>query len=537
MPGYQDSPKGKLLTQSCMSRNLRAWLARIRKIHPSTRNLTTQLSAGMLEVPSVTRQRELNKWGLHGCGRWRTTKTESVEPMSLHDFVRAVGKSWLAIVILACAGASIGYVYSSSMPEKFRSNSSVMVTTGLGSTAQELVQGSTYIEKLVASYALLARSEIVLDPVIEELGLDTTVPRLAGSITASSTLNTVIIDISAVAGDPTAAQELAEAVTKNLATAVEDVSPRDAEGESTVRLTLIESASTPAFRFEPNTRLWALLGGLVGIGSGVIFALLRRYFADVLGSPSDLADVTDVPLLGEIPEARRGQPIPQTVLINPSSVESEAFSALSANLNFVAIDGGLRSLVVTSGSPEEGKSTTALTLAISMAESSRRVLLIDADLRNPSIATMTGLDGEVGLTSVLVQEVTLDGAAQLWGVPGLSVLTSGSSAPNPAQLLRSDTLGKLIATASSHYDMVIVDSAPILSVTDAVWLGHMTDGVIILARRGRTKVRSFTRTLTALADAKVPVIGVVLSRVARKSRAAYGNDYLVSTRRRTQARQ
>ena len=450
--------------------------------------------------------------------------------MTLHDFFRALLKNWIVIVALVLVGGVGAYAYATTLPEKYRSSSSVMVTTGLGSTAQELVQGSTYIEKLVASYALLARSEIVLEPVINELDLDTTVAKLAGSVSATSTLNTVIIDISAVAGDPTSAQQLTASVTRNLAKAVADVSPHDGSGQSSVTLTTIESASMPNARFEPNTRVWGAVGAFLGLAAGVLFALLRRYFADVITSPGDLALISDLPIVGEIPESRRGRSIATTIIEHPLSVEAEAFGALSANLNFVRVDGSLRSLVVTSGSPGEGKSTAALSLALILAAPSKKVLLIDADMRSPSLAAMTGLDGSVGLTSVLVKDVNFDDAIQSWGTDGLFVLASGPSAPNPAQLLRSDALKSLIVQATTEFDMVVIDSAPMLSVTDAVWLGHSTDGVLVVARRGKTKVRSFGRTLLALADAKVPVIGVVLSRMPRRTRAAYGDAYLASTR-------
>lgn len=442
--------------------------------------------------------------------------------MTLVDFLKTLRHSLVLIVSLAVLGAIVGFAVSSTNPPKYRSSSSVLVTTGLGNTASDLVQGSTFIEKLVASYALLARSEIVLKPVIAELGLDTTVGDLAGSVSANSTINTVVIDIGGDAASPEAAQELVASVTRHLTSAVREVSPEDADGNPTVRVTTIESASLPSAPFEPNKRLWAVIGGILGLALGVGIAILRRLFADTVTSANDVAALTEVPVVGEIPEARKARNPVAALLNDPVSVDSEAFRGLAANLNFIAVDGGLRSIVVTSGSASESKTTTAVSLALTMAENGARVLLIDGDLRSPSVAPVTGLDGTVGLTSILIGENSLEESVQAWGYEGLDVLTSGMRAPNPAQLLRSTAMATLVQSSREQYDMVIIDSAPILSVTDPIWLGHMVDGVLLTTVARRTRVRYLQRALLALADANVAVVGVVLSRTSRRTRAAYG---------------
>lgn len=435
----------------------------------------------------------------------------------------------MIILVLGLVGGIIGFTFASMSPPKFRSSSSVIVTAGVGSTASELVQGSTFIEKLVANYALLARSEIVLQPVIEDLELDTTVNSLAGSVTATSTLNTVIIDVSGVGATPSAAKELAASVTENLIRAVREISPKDSADRPTVRMTTIEFANLPGAPFEPNKRLAALSGVLLGLAIGIVYAVLRRTFAETVTSAAELSGISEVLVLGEVPDARRQNSTVAALLTDPLSIDAEALRALSANLSFIGVDGGLRSLVVSSGSMGEGKTTTAVALALTLAEIDSRVLLIDADLRHPSVADTAGIDGSVGLTSVLIGSASLADAVVEWGLPGLSVLPSGPHAPNPAQLLRSDAMAGLVAAAHRDYDVVVIDSAPVLAVTDALWLGHMVDGVLLVAAHRRTHVRSLQRTLLALADANVVVLGVVLSRVPRRSRAAYGVD--ASTRK------
>lgn len=445
--------------------------------------------------------------------------------MSLLDFAKTLRRYWILIVGLTLIGAVLGYTISSLNPERYRSTSSVLVTAAAGNTASELVQGSTYIEKLVASYALLAKSQLVLDPVIDELHLDVSARQLAGSVDATSTLNTVVIDISGSAASPEGARDLVDAVTTHLVNAVRDISPRDGDGEPTVKMTTIESASLPSAPFEPNKRLWAVIGGLGGFVLGLAFALARRLFADTVTTDHDITKIADVPVIGEIPEARRGTNPVQAVLTDPMSTNAEAVRALAANLSFIGVDGGLRTLVVTSGSASESKSTTAAALALTLAENGARVLLIDADLRSPSIADLTGLDGAVGLTTTLIGERTLEESVQNWGYPGLDVLTSGVRAPNPVQLLRSNAMERLVRRAASSYDAVIVDSAPVLHVTDAVWLGHMGDGVLVTCYSGKTRVSALERTFDTLTDANVAVVGMILTRTPRRWRRAYGDAH------------
>lgn len=442
--------------------------------------------------------------------------------MTIGDYARAILRSWLVIVILALVGATGGYAVAKLTPETFRSTGALLVTSDRGDSTTELVQGSAYVQNLVATYVLLARSEVVLQPVIDELDLDTTPRALASTITASSPLDSVVIEISATSRSPRLAEKITEAVMNSLSTVVsEDVAPQ-ADGESTVRLTVIQNSDEPKFPFAPSTRNYVLLGGLGGLALGIAYSVLRAFAWQTVRSRTDIARLTAMPVLGEVVETRRGVKLPAAVLKDRLGIEAESVRAIAANLNFLKVDGGLKSLVVTSAASGEAKSSLVIALGIMIAESSRNVLLIDADLRSPSLAEYTQLDGGVGLTNVLIGEASLAEAVQDWGADGLSVLTSGANAPNPSQLITSQRMTDLLEEARAEFDFVIIDCAPLLAVTDATWLGNQTDGALLAVLYDKTRTHNLEKVVNAASVGGLNLLGAVLTRVPRRGVSRYG---------------
>lgn len=441
--------------------------------------------------------------------------------MSIIEYSYALRKRWVAILALTILGAGGGFLAAQLTPDLYRSTGSVLIASDRGDSTSELTQGSTFVQTTIPSYVVLATSDMVLEPVITKLGLDTTSRQLAALVGASTPLGTSIIDISVTHGDPERARQIATGVIDSLSTAIPQVSPHSAEGRPSVTARTIQPASLPRFPIAPNTRLDVALGAIAGLVVGVLYALGRRLFGDHISGPRDVAQLSDVPVLGQIIESKRNATLAQLVLDDPRSPEAESVRALAANLNFLRVDGGLRSLVITSSDQGEGKSTIALALALIVAESGKRVLLIDADLRRPSIAQSTGLEGDIGLTGVLLGEIELAQAAEQWGVPGLSVLTSGPIPPNPSQLISSEAMKHLIDASEREYDLVILDTGPVLSVSDAIWLSHASGGALMVARWGKTSRHHFSRSLTDLERADSKVLGIVLTRKPRRGTLRY----------------
>jgi capsular exopolysaccharide synthesis family protein len=440
--------------------------------------------------------------------------------MTLMDYLSTLRRYWIMIVVVTVLGGIGGYLYAENATVVYKSSTSVLVTSELGGSGSELLQGSTYVENLVSSYVVLATSEKVLQPVIDDLGLDTTSQSLAKRVTATSPVNTVLIDISVEGSDRAENADIADAVARSLSDAVADVSPK-VDGKPAIRLTTMQAATVPTVPVEPKKKLIIALGAFLGLLLSAGFALARRALGSAITTPADVARVTDVPVVGEIVETKRGTTLPGAVLKNSLGIEAESLRGLTANLSFLGVGSGVRSLVITSAASGESKSSVAAATALVLAEASHKVLLIDADLRAPAIHRLTNLDNSFGLSTVLIGEDGLDVAAQSWGQEGLDVLTSGPLAPNPGSLLSSEPMRSLIAQAEEAYDFVIIDSAPLLSVADAVWLGHMATGVLVVTRYRKTTTRSLHRALETLASSSTTVSGIIIGRIRRSTRTKY----------------
>lgn len=197
-------------------------------------------------------------------------------------------------------------------------------------------------------------------------------------------------------------------------------------------------------------------------------------------------------------------------LTNPRSPVSEAYRTLRTNLSFYSLDNPLRSLVVTSAAPDEGKSTTIANLAVTMAQSGRKTILVDCDLRRPSLHTLFNLQNNAGFTNMMLDE-NAAAPLQKTEVDNLWLLTSGPKPPNPADLLGSRQMDRIIATLQEQADIVLFDAPPVVAVTDAVVLGAKVDGVLLVVSAGKTRRDHAEKAKQTLEKANVRIIGVTLT--------------------------
>jgi len=203
---------------------------------------------------------------------------------------------------------------------------------------------------------------------------------------------------------------------------------------------------------------------------------------------------------------------------DPKGVQAEAFRVLRTNLQFMGLDVPLRSLLVTSAVPGEGKTTVASNLAVSFAQAELNVCLVDADLRKPRLHELFGVENWRGLTTALVKNDGLEADLQPSGVEGLTLLTSGPIPPNPAELLAAGRMQALLRDLEAQFDVVVIDSSPVLAVTDAVALSPRVSGLLLVVRAGRVGGHQVRRALSALAAVKANLLGVVLDAVKNDAR-------------------
>jgi len=291
------------------------------------------------------------------------------------------------------------------------------------------------------------------------------------------------------------------------------------------RVLVEERASVPEDPVIPKTARNVAVGLALGVLMGIGLALLRDSLDNTVKDEEKLEEITRSGLVGSIPFDKERREEPAIPFDRDNSAIAEAFRRLRTNLQFLAVDDPPRVLVVTSSLPGEGKSTTAINIALALAEAENNVVIVDGDMRRPKLAEYLDLIGSVGLSTVLAGRASLREVLQKTRYPGLTALTSGAIPPNPSELLGSMAAKKVLSELQGQFDYVIVDSSPLLAVTDAAILATSSDGVLMMARFGRTKREQLQQAIKSLHDVGAASLGSVFTMVPARRNASYSYSY------------
>jgi succinoglycan biosynthesis transport protein ExoP len=458
--------------------------------------------------------------------------------MELHDYLVILRKRWMSVALITALALGAAVTATALATPMYKAKSQVFVSVRTsGGTTSDLAQGSSFTQKQVKSYTDLVTSPRVLIPVIDHLDLATTPEQLGASITSMSPPDTVLINIVAEDADPQVASNVANATAASLAVQVTELEkPTDAE-ISPVSIATVRNANPPSSPSSPNLEINLALGLMIGLLVGLGLAVLREVLDTKIRSEVDVNRVTDTSVIATIGYDVNAPDEPLIVQTSPQSHRSEAFRRLRTNLQFLDIADRPQSIVVTSSLPGEGKSTTTVNLAISLADAGSRVILVDADLRRPSVAEYMGLEGEVGLTTVLIGRATVEDVVQPWGNGNLHVLASGQIPPNPSELLGSRSMANLLDQLAQDYDVVLIDTPPLLPVTDAAILAKLTGGALVVVGSEKLHRQQLAEAMGSLETVGARVLGVVLNRLARTQSDSYAYYDYSSTRSDADVRQ
>ncbi|WP_280838772.1 polysaccharide biosynthesis tyrosine autokinase [Micromonospora sp. A200] len=445
--------------------------------------------------------------------------------MDITQYLRALRAHWFLVVLMTALGGAAAGVYSWVQTPMYQADVQLFVSiSSTDAGAADLNQGGTFAQQRVKSYVDIVDSPTVTNAVLQSLQLPYTADELAEKITAASPPNTVLLNISVTDPSPQMARDIADAVASQVSKFIVDLETPTGATTSPVKAAITKSASLPTAPVSPRTNLNLALGLLVGLASGAGLAVLRHTLDKTIHGRREAALVAGAAVVGEIGDDPKTK-VRGLIVDDPTGLRAEEFRRLRTNIRFLSIDGRIGSLVVTGSVPGEGKSTVAANMAIALAQSGERVVLIDGDLRKSRVATLFGLPGGVGLTSVLVGDVPIEAAMHHWRreLP-LYVVTSGPTPPNPSELLGTRRLADLVAGLVASGMTVIFDAPPLLPVTDAAVLARATDGALVVTRVGSTKADELATSIEALRDVDARILGVVANRVKRKNKDGYYAD-------------
>lgn len=298
-----------------------------------------------------------------------------------------------------------------------------------------------------------------------------------------------------------------------------------AGGVTTNNISIVDRADG-GYKFKPSLRRNLSIGLLLGTILGVLLALVFEYLDDTIKSPEDVERVLGLSVIGVVPKLKPPM-TPSRAIEDPRSAFAEAYRSVRTALQFATDAGVPRCLLITSATPSEGKSTTALTLARNFAQLGKRVLLIDADLRNPSLHRELGLDNGAGLSNILAGANKPNDVLQATGTAQLMFIASGPLPPNPAELLVGSKLLSLLTVAMEKFDQVIVDGPPIMGLADAAILGNVCVGTVLVVEAGETRIAIARNALKRLLSARARVVGALLTKyTSAHSASGYGyGDY------------
>jgi capsular exopolysaccharide synthesis family protein len=299
---------------------------------------------------------------------------------------------------------------------------------------------------------------------------------------------------------------------------------RLAEVQATNNVVVVKPAVPPQTPIRPRTTTNVLLAAVVGAMIAAGAAFLIEYLDDTIKSPDDVARVSGLSTLGAIARLKDAGAQRQLIAwMSSKAPESEAYRTLRTNIQFSSVDKPIRTLVVTSSGPSEGKSTTAANLAIVMAQTGQKVVLVDADLRRPVLHKTFGVPNNVGITTALLagDDVDLQSYLQPTEIDNLMIITSGPIPPNPSELLGSQRMKNVIDRLAQAADIVIFDTPPVLVVTDAAVLSRQTDGVLLIADAGGTREPALAHAVEELRKTGANILGVALNRLDSRSRGYY----------------
>jgi capsular exopolysaccharide synthesis family protein len=510
---------------------------------------------------------------------------EEEPTIDLRQYLALLGHWWWLIILSALLGAAVGYIISMQIAPIYQASTTLLINEAPSDKTADYTNILTS-ERLASTYAQMLTKRPVFEKAIARLDITITPEQMSTMVTVIPVRDTQLIDIDVESADPALAASVANAlylvfseqlqdtqssryvasknslqsqvtdseneiasirkslqsttdpseisrletrlnqyqqILANLTVSYEQV--RMAEAQTLSNVVQVEQAIPPTIPIRPkplqNTIFAAVIGLMLALGS--IFA--ADALDDTVKSPDEINRVLKLPIMGTI--ARYEEPSDGNLITRaqPRSPIAESFRALRTNVQYASVDRPLRTLIVTSPAPGDGKTTVTANLATVLAQGGRHVTVVDADLHRPRVHHVFNAESRPGLSSLFIKpSIRLNGSFQSTVTKRLHVIAAGELPPNPSELLGSNKMHDILDAILEQSDLVMFDTPPVLSVTDAVVLAPMVDGVLVVCRPGVTKMNALKYAIEQLRYVGANVVGVILNGIDNKS-SRYGYYY------------
>jgi capsular exopolysaccharide synthesis family protein len=395
------------------------------------------------------------------------------------------------------------------MPKIYAADVTFFFTTP-NAQAADLYPAVMFSEARLKSYAALLTSDRIIVPLAATPGLGISRDDLVNQITSETVADTVMLVVKV---QDQSRQKALHAITVLAPLFEKVVGSLENTGDGTkpnVRVDVVAGPELEADPVSPKPLNNLSLAGLAGLIVGAGLAVAREVSDSSLRTAEALQTLTGAPVLARVPIDTSAPSRSGPFVSDPNSARAEALRRLRTNLQYADADHPVQVVAVTSAVPGEGRSAIACSLALLFAESGRKVLIVDAELRHPRLASFLGREGAAGLSTVLTGAAAIDEVLQPWGA-GLWLLSSGQTPPNPSELLSSHRMSDLVAELRDRFDIVIFDCPPLLPVTDAAVIAARSDGALLVVRFRRTKNAQVTGAVRALHAVNARIVGCVLN--------------------------
>mgnify|MGYP000997568434 FL=1 len=448
-----------------------------------------------------------------------------MEEINIRDFLNYLKKYVLVIVVVSFVLIIGVFIYDKSIKKPLYTTYTTIILTKSNETqtSTTITQNDILLnQKLVETYTRIIKSKLVLDQVISETGITYTAEELGQNVAVEAYENTEMLKISVTDSDPELAASIANSIAQVFSGEVAKIYQMN-------NISVIDIAQVPE-EVSNNTLtrdfFIALFISIFG-SIGVIFIIY--YFDDSIKLTDDLEEEIGMPVIAkvfksDIGSKNRGK-VELLVQKYPKSVVSESIKTLRTNLQFSSVDSELKTILVTSSIPGEGKSFISANLAISFTQTDKKVLIVDCDMRKGRQHRIFKLSNSKGLSNLLIDDMTnLKDYINKTSVPGVHVITRGTVPPNPSELLNSKKNADLLRVLKAKYDVIIYDGVPCNGLPDSIIMSKLVDKVLIVSSDSMTPKSVLESTKKQLESVNAPIAGDVLNNVNRKN-STYGKYY------------